>query len=186
MKLSLNLFLTLALSLSPLAGFGSSCCSYFAWICSGDKKPDLPQQQEHPVETRTSSRPCWFGLTTCRVTMEDGDQKMASQEQQLRINAQRRASNWPHQLGHSERPRWIRYRVSKVVTPKDPNQQSSGPKQNVLSWHDTLGHVWDNLEQRGVTWILTDVLKHICILSLLSIARGLWRRLRRLWGQVSY
>ena len=186
MRLSLTLFLSIALSLSPLAGFGSSCCSYFAWICSGHKKPDLPPQEEHPVESRTSSRPCWFGLATCHVTMEDGDQKTAFQEQQLRINAQLRASNWPHQLGLSKRPRWIRYRVSKVVTPGEPKQQSLGPKQKVLSLHDTLGRLWDNLEQRGVTWILKDVLKHIGFLILLSIAHGVWRSLRQLWGQVSH
>ena len=110
----------------------------------------------------------------------------ASHEQQLRINAQLRASNWPHQLGLSKRPRWIRYRVSKVVTPEDPKQQSLGLKQKVLSLHDTLGRLWDNLEQRGVTWILKDVLKHIGFLILLSIAHGVWRSLRQLWGQVSH
>lgn len=223
MKFSLTLFLTIALSMSPLAGFSPGCSSCFAWICNRDKEPVLPEEQ-HPVETRTSNWPCWFGLSTCpirpgngnqkmvlpeeqlpidtqhrafnwrcwlglstcHITTEDGDQKIAFYEQQLPINAQRPAYNWPRQLGPSARPRWICYRASKVVTPKDPVQQSPGPKQKVFSLHDTVGHLWDNLDQGWVTWILMDFVKDICIQSLWSIARRLWRRVRRLWGQVSY
>ena len=299
MKLSLILFLTTALVMSPFAGFSTSCSSYFAWICNRDKKPVLPEEQR-PVETRTStwSRwfaittfplrfgngnkklvlpeeqqpidtqhrafnwpcwlglpschvttedgdqktafhkhrlpvgtqhrafnwPCWLGLPTCYVTTEDGDQKMAFHKQQLPVHTQyrasswpcwlglpschvttevgdqktafhkhrlpvgtqHRASNWPRQLGLSEHPRWIRYRVSKVVTPKDPKQQSIGLRQKACSLHDTVGHIYDHFVQRHVTCILMDVLKHICILSLLRISRGLWRNIRRLWGQVSY
>ncbi|XP_015719736.1 uncharacterized protein LOC107314721 [Coturnix japonica] len=220
MKLSLTLFLTITLSVSPFAGFSPCCTSYFTWICNRDKKAGLPEEQ-HPVETRASSWPCWFGLNTCpvrsgnrsqvevlpqeqlpsdtqhrtfrwpcwlglptcRVTTEDGDQKTAFHKQQLRINAHCCAHNWHRRPGLSEHPRWIRYRVGKVVTPKDPKQQSPSPRQKLFSLHDTLGHLRDSFDRRSVTWTLVDIWKQICILSLLWISRGLWRRVRQLWRQ---
>lgn len=148
MKLSVTLFLTITLAMSPFAGFSPRCSSYFVWICNQDKKPVRP-------------------------------------EEQVPIDTQHRASYWPRQLGLSERPRWIRYRVSKVVPPDDPKQQSPGPTQKVFSLHDILGHVRDNLVQTHVPCVLMDVLKHMCILILLRIFCGLWRNIRRLRGQVS-
>ena len=76
MKLSLTLFLAMALSMSPFAGRGPGCPSYLSWVCNWDQKVDLPEEQ-HPMETKsqTSTLHCWFGLTSCPVRIEDTKNK---------------------------------------------------------------------------------------------------------------
>ena len=98
MKLSLTLFLTAALVMSPFAGFSTSCSSYFAWICNRDKKPVLPEEQR-PVETRTSTWSRWFAITAFPLRFGNGNKKLVLPEEQQPIDTQHHAFNWPCWLG---------------------------------------------------------------------------------------
>ena len=82
MKLSLTLFLAMALSMSPFAGRGPGCPSYLSWVCSCDQKV-LPEE-EHRVETnsQTSTWRCRLGLNSCPVRIKDGKNNPVLPEKQ--------------------------------------------------------------------------------------------------------
>lgn len=115
----------------------------------------------------------------------DGKKKLVPPEVQLLLDFEYQNFNWPGWTGLPSRPGWVRYRLCRAGVTECLEQQPLLTKLKAVILSSPLGRLWDYLDRAGKTWLLTDILIKVCRLCLLTIARSLWRKVRRPKEQVS-
>ena len=137
MKLSLTLFLAMALSMSPFAGRGPGCPSYLSWVCSCDQKV-LPEE-EHRVETnsQTSTWRCRLGLNSCPVRIEDRKNNPVPPEEQPMKETKSQTSTWRCWFGLTSCPIRNKDTNTNQVLPEE--QHTEKTKSQTSYWSCLLG-----------------------------------------------
>ncbi|XP_072200675.1 LOW QUALITY PROTEIN: ubiquitin carboxyl-terminal hydrolase 35-like [Excalfactoria chinensis] len=85
----------MALTMSPFVGHDSGCAGWLSWLCNSNQKLNVPEEQ-HPVESKilTSTQPCWFGLTSCPIRIEDRQNNQVLPKEQHPVQAKILTSYW--------------------------------------------------------------------------------------------
>lgn len=93
--------------------------------------------------------------------------------------------NWPCSLSFSSCPSRIRLRLGTVVPDEGAKQQPLGTERQTSDLPYPLGHFWEYLAQDGGVWMLRRSWEAIRLLGVAQLAKGLWRKAKRLRRQVS-
>ncbi|XP_052522785.1 uncharacterized protein LOC128072728 [Tympanuchus pallidicinctus] len=157
----------------------SSCPTWLQYGVSRAGGRQSPKQQPLRMEQKAFKGPFQPGLSTYPMRIWERVKKMVLPEEQLPVVPEHQHSSCPCRLGVFPCLTWIRSRVSKAGVTQGPKQQTLYTKLKALSLPYPLGLLWDYLAQAGKTWLVTHCLTDVCILCLLSIARSLWRKVRR-------
>lgn len=118
------------------------------------------------------------GLGLCR---HRGDRVRVSRS----LGTKHQVPNWPCSLGLSRCPSWIRLRLSTVVPAEGLKQRPVSTEHQPSDLPYPLGHFWDYLAQGRRVWMLCSNWEAICFLSIVLLAHGFWRRVKRHCRQVS-
>ena len=137
MKLSLTLFLAMALSMSPFAGRGPGCPSYLSWVCSCDQKVVPEDQHRVATKSQTSTRRCWLGLTSCPIRVEDKNNSEILPEEQPVEETNSQTSTWRCWFGLTSCPIRNKDTNTNQVLPEE--QPTEKTKSQTSYWSCLLG-----------------------------------------------
>lgn len=101
------------------------------------------------------------------------------------LGTKHQVPNWPCSLGLSSCPSWIPLRLITVVPAEGLRQQPVGTEHQPSDLPYPLGHFWDYFDQGRRVWMLCSKWEAICFLSMMLLAHGLWRKVKRCHRQVS-
>ncbi|XP_040513496.1 uncharacterized protein LOC121106537 [Gallus gallus] len=137
MKLSLTLFLAMALSMSPFAGRGPGCPSYLSWVCSCDQKVVPEEQHRVATKSQTSTRRGWFGLTSCPIRVEDKNNNETLSEEQPMEETKSQTSTWRCWLGLTSCPIRVEDKNKSEILPEE--QPVEETKSQTSTWRCWFG-----------------------------------------------
>lgn len=136
---------------------------------------EAPKQQAKDLKQEAIRGPWWPGLSMYSIRIWKSVNNMVLAEEQQPVYTEHQASNWPCRLGLSSCPRWVRYRVSRVIVTESLKQEPLGTDQKSFSLPYPLNQLWVYTAPWTLAQLFLEGLLIIFTQSLLRVAHDVQR-----------